>query len=158
MDGKAERRWLGTSPCDNERTIALRKNALRAYKGKSSELIPPGPRARVDALRSTPTRSVWSICWDNQSVYCCRVKYRRWLRSRRMFNTVWRPHRVLCSFPAANLLWSIAVLLPRCAVVCSNTLWTMHAQVYDKTPKKEIIILIQDATKHTIYTYILVER
>ena len=47
MDGKVERRWLGTSRCDNERTIALRKNALRAYEGKSSELIPPGPRSRV---------------------------------------------------------------------------------------------------------------
>ena len=47
MDGKAERRWLGTSPCDNERAITLRKNALRACEGKSSELIPPGPRSRV---------------------------------------------------------------------------------------------------------------
>ena len=47
MDGKAERRWLGTSPCDNERAIALRTNALGAYEGKSSELIPPGPRSRV---------------------------------------------------------------------------------------------------------------
>ena len=47
MDGKTERRWLGTSPCDNERTIALRKNALRAYERKSSELILPGPRSRV---------------------------------------------------------------------------------------------------------------
>ena len=47
MDGKAERRWLGTSPCDNERTIALRANAIRAYEGKASELIPPGPRSRV---------------------------------------------------------------------------------------------------------------
>ena len=46
MDGKAERR-LGTSPCDNEVTIALRTNALRAYEGKSSELIPPDPRSRV---------------------------------------------------------------------------------------------------------------
>ena len=45
MDGKAKHRWLGISPCDNERTIALRKNALRAYEGKSSELIPPGPRS-----------------------------------------------------------------------------------------------------------------
>ena len=44
--GKAERRWLGTSPCDNERTIALRKNAFRAYEGKSSELILPGSRSR----------------------------------------------------------------------------------------------------------------
>ena len=47
MNRKAEGRWLGTSLCDNERTIALRKNALRAYEGKSSELIPPGPRSRV---------------------------------------------------------------------------------------------------------------
>ena len=47
MDGKAEGRWLGTSPCDNERTIALRTNADRSYEGKSSELIPPGPRPRV---------------------------------------------------------------------------------------------------------------
>ena len=47
MNGKAERRWLGTSLCDNERTIALRKNALRAYDGKSPDLIPPGPRSRV---------------------------------------------------------------------------------------------------------------
>ena len=47
MNGKAEGRWLGTSPCDNERAMALRKNALRAYEGKSSELIPPGPRSRV---------------------------------------------------------------------------------------------------------------
>ena len=34
MDGKDERRWLGTSPSDNKRTIALRENALRAYEGK----------------------------------------------------------------------------------------------------------------------------
>ena len=47
MDGKAERRWLGTFPCDNQRHIALRKDALRAYDGKSSELIPPDPRSRV---------------------------------------------------------------------------------------------------------------
>ena len=47
MDGNAERRWLGTFPCDNERNIALRKNALRAYEVKSSELIPPGPWSRV---------------------------------------------------------------------------------------------------------------
>ena len=42
MNGKAEGRWLGTSPCDNEICIALRINALRAYEGKSLELI-PGP-------------------------------------------------------------------------------------------------------------------
>ena len=47
MDGKAKSRWLGTSPFDNKRTIALRANALQAYEGKSSELIPPGPRSRV---------------------------------------------------------------------------------------------------------------
>ena len=44
-DGRKGRQ-LGTPPCDNERTIALRTNALRAYEGKSSELIPPGPRSR----------------------------------------------------------------------------------------------------------------
>ena len=44
MDGKAEDRWLGTSPCDNKRTIPLRTNELPAYEGKSSELIPLGPR------------------------------------------------------------------------------------------------------------------
>ena len=47
MDLKAERRWSGTCPCDNEITIASRINALRAYEGKSSELIPRGPRSRV---------------------------------------------------------------------------------------------------------------
>ena len=51
MNGNAEGRWLGTSPCDNEITIALRTNALRAYEGKSSELIPPGPRSRVGTIR-----------------------------------------------------------------------------------------------------------
>ena len=50
MDGKAERGWLGTSPCDNKRTIALRKNALRAYGGNFSELIPPGPRSRLGTV------------------------------------------------------------------------------------------------------------
>ena len=46
MDGKVHGRWHGISPCDNERNIALWTNALRAYEGKSSELIPPGPRSR----------------------------------------------------------------------------------------------------------------
>ena len=52
IDGKAERRCLGTSPCDNEITIELRTNALRAYQEKSSELIPPGPRSRVGTHNS----------------------------------------------------------------------------------------------------------
>ena len=43
MEGKAGDRWLGPFPCDNEITIALRTNALRAYQGKSPELILPGP-------------------------------------------------------------------------------------------------------------------
>ena len=59
MDGKAERQWLGTSPCDNERTIALRKNSLRAYEGKSSELIPPGPRSRVGTIQLNWVRSAY---------------------------------------------------------------------------------------------------
>ena len=45
IDGKAEGRWLGTSPCDNERTFALRSNALRVNEGKSSAQVPPGPRS-----------------------------------------------------------------------------------------------------------------
>ena len=51
MDGKAERRWLGISPCGTERTIALKTNALRAYQGKSSKLIPPGPRSGVGTIQ-----------------------------------------------------------------------------------------------------------
>ena len=47
MNGKVEGRWLGTFPSDNEITIALRRNALRAYEGKSSKLITPGPRSSV---------------------------------------------------------------------------------------------------------------
>ena len=61
MDRKAERRWLGSSPCDNEQTIALRKNALRAYEEMSSELIPPGTRLRVGTQHSyfdTPPQRV----------------------------------------------------------------------------------------------------
>ena len=34
------------SPCDNERTVAWWTNALRAYAGKDSERIPPGPWSR----------------------------------------------------------------------------------------------------------------
>ena len=45
-NGKVYGRWHGTSPCDDERTIALWTNAPRAYEGKSSGLIPPGPRSR----------------------------------------------------------------------------------------------------------------
>ena len=53
MYGKAERRWLGTSPFDNERTIALREYTLRAYEWKSSELISRDPRSRVGTDSST---------------------------------------------------------------------------------------------------------
>ena len=45
-NGKVHDRWHGTSPCDSERTIALWTNALRAYEGRSSELIPPGSPSR----------------------------------------------------------------------------------------------------------------
>ena len=44
-NGKIHGRWHGTPPRDNERSIALWTNALQAYGGKSSELIPPGPRS-----------------------------------------------------------------------------------------------------------------
>ena len=49
-DGR-DGRWLGTSPCDNERTIASRTDTFRAYDGKSSELILPGPWARVGTVQ-----------------------------------------------------------------------------------------------------------
>ena len=61
MDGKAERRWLDTPPCDNERTIALRKNALGAYEENSSELIPPGPRSRVGTVCSCLRMALCSV-------------------------------------------------------------------------------------------------
>ena len=49
-EGRTPMAWH--SRCDNERTIiALRTNALRAYEGKSSELIPPGPRSRVGTIQ-----------------------------------------------------------------------------------------------------------
>ena len=65
MNGNAEGRWLGTSPCDNERTIALRTNAPRAFEGKCSELIPPGPRSRVGTIQ---------LNWVS-SAYCPNVTY-----------------------------------------------------------------------------------
>ena len=72
MDGKAERRWLGTFPCDNERTIALSKIALRAYEGKSSKLIPTDPRSRVgtqpsDKYFTTPLASARSSAYVTES-------------------------------------------------------------------------------------------
>ena len=73
MNGKAERRWLGTSLCDNERTIALRKNALRVYEGKSSELIPRGPRSRVGTIQ---------LNWVT-SAYCPNVTDLRWEAGKR---------------------------------------------------------------------------
>ena len=38
-----------------ERTTALWTNALRAYEGKSSELIPPGPRSRESVQQAPVT-------------------------------------------------------------------------------------------------------
>ena len=61
MDGKAERRWLGTSTCDSKRAIPLTTNTVRAYEGKSSELIPPGPRLRVG--------TVWFIASDSSVLF-----------------------------------------------------------------------------------------
>ena len=51
MDGKAEGRWLATSPCIYKISITRRTNAIRAYEEKSSELTPPGPRSRVDTIQ-----------------------------------------------------------------------------------------------------------
>ena len=70
-------RWLGTSPCDNERnTIALRTNALRAYEGKSSELIPPGARSRVGTVQlnwvsSAYCPSVTYLLFGGRKAPCC---------------------------------------------------------------------------------------
>ena len=61
MNGKTEGRWLGTSPCDNEVNIALRTNALRAYEGKFSELIPSGPRSRVGTIQLDQVSSAYCL-------------------------------------------------------------------------------------------------
>ena len=76
MNGKAEGRWFGTSPCDNKRTIALRANALRAYEGKPSELIPPGPRSRVGAIQlnwvtSAYCPNVTYLLFGSRKALCC---------------------------------------------------------------------------------------
>ena len=76
MNGKAEGRWLGISPCDNERTIALRTNALRVYEGKSSELIPPGPRSRVGTIQlnwvsSAYWPNVTNLLFGGRKALCC---------------------------------------------------------------------------------------
>ena len=61
MGGTVHGRWHGTSPRDNEQTIASWTNALRAYEGKSSEFIPPGPRSRVgtSGCRGSGIRISW---------------------------------------------------------------------------------------------------
>ena len=72
MNGKAEGRWLGTSLCDNERTVVLRTNALRAYEGKSSELIPPGPRSRVGTWCCSSSCAGWQdlVLVERDSIQC----------------------------------------------------------------------------------------
>ena len=90
MDGKAERRWLGTSPCDNERTIALRKSARRAYEGTSSELTPPGPRSRVGtdtSIAPTVLTRVWCHLITNTIVFVnC------WGQQNLNLTAVWQQH------------------------------------------------------------------
>ena len=51
--------WPVPSLCDNERTIPLWTNALRAHEGKSSELIPPGPHARVGTIQLNRVSSAY---------------------------------------------------------------------------------------------------
>ena len=76
-DGReGEGRWLVTSPCDNKGTIALRENALRAFEGKSSELIPPGPRSRVGIIQlnwvsSAYCPSVTYLLFGGRKALCC---------------------------------------------------------------------------------------
>ena len=43
MDGKAERRWLGTSPCDNERTICMEDKRTPSLRGEVLGADTTGP-------------------------------------------------------------------------------------------------------------------
>ena len=75
MNGKAEGRCLGTSPCDNERTTVLRTNALQAYEGKSSEVVPPGPRSRVGTIQLNWVSSTYCpnviLLFGGRKALCC---------------------------------------------------------------------------------------
>ena len=73
MNGKAEGWWIGTSPCYDERTIALRTNALRAYEGKSSELVISGKRWRCTAV--VVPLGIWQLenwLWREFHFFCLR--------------------------------------------------------------------------------------
>ena len=76
MGWKAEGRWRGTSPCDSERIIALRTCALRVYEGKSSELIPPGPRLRIGTTHLNRVSSAYCpnatyLLFGGREALCC---------------------------------------------------------------------------------------
>ena len=43
MDGKVEGRWLGTSPCDNERHIALKTKCTPRLRGEFIGADTTGP-------------------------------------------------------------------------------------------------------------------
>ena len=62
MNGEGRRPMAWHFPCDNERTIAFRTNALRAYEGKFSE---QGPWSRVGTIQ---------LNWVS-SAYCPNVPY-----------------------------------------------------------------------------------
>ena len=52
--------------------IALGTNALRAYEGKSSELIPPGPRSRVGTWCCSSSCAGWQdlVLVERDSIQC----------------------------------------------------------------------------------------
>ena len=62
-NGKVHGRRHDTSPRDGEWSVALWTNAFRAFEGKSSEVIPPGPQSResVHWLPVTVDRSHYLI-------------------------------------------------------------------------------------------------
>ena len=108
-NGEVHGRWHDTSPCGNERTTALWTNALRAYEGKSSELIPPGPQSRESVqYRSCYSRSC--RCWAGS----VNVEYRSNLEGhaldlagRTAGNMSYRPYRSsrnICNFKRGSMI------------------------------------------------------
>lgn len=60
MDGKVHDRCHGISLCGHERTLALWIYALRAYEGKTSQLIPWGPTSKVGTTRLNWSSSAYN--------------------------------------------------------------------------------------------------
>ena len=60
MDGKVHDRCHGISLCGHERTLALWIYALRAYEGKTSQLIPWGSTSKVGTTRLNWSSSAYN--------------------------------------------------------------------------------------------------